>query len=130
MEIIENAKEIEVARSYGDLRENSEYKFALEKRSRLQGELQTLSRQINLARILTKDDIVSNQVGVGTIVSLKDSHGKNITYTLLGPWDADVEKNILSFQSKLAQAMMGHEKGDSFDFQGEKYQVQSIKSFL
>ena len=130
IEIVENAREIEAARAYGDLRENSEYKFALEKRSRLQGELQTLSRQLNIARILTKDDITANQVSVGSIVSLKDSKGRSITYTLLGPWDADPDRNILSFQSKLAQAMIGYEKGDIFDFQGEKYEVQSIKSFL
>lgn len=130
IETVDNAKEIEAARALGDLRENSEYKFALERRSRLQSELKTLSRELNHARVLTKEDIVTTEVGVGTIVEVADPKGKKTTYTLLGPWDADPAKNILSFQSKLAEAMMGKKVGDSFDFQGEKYKITLIKSYL
>lgn len=130
VETVENAKEIEAARSLGDLRENSEYKFALERRSRLQAELGTLSRQLNQARILTREDISLDTVGVGAIVELIDSKGRHVTYTLLGPWDADPEKHILSFQSKLAQSMMGYATGESFEFQGERFTIKKIKSFL
>jgi len=130
VETVDNAREIEAARAHGDLRENAEYKFALERRSRLQGELKTLTHQLNLARILTKEDMTVDQVDVGAIVSLSNSNGAKITYTLLGPWDADPEQNILSFQSKLAQAMMGHKEGETFDFQGESYTVKGIKSYL
>lgn len=130
VETVDNAKEIEAARQHGDLRENSEYKFALERRSRLQGELKRLSRELNRARILTKEDIVTDQVSVGSIVDVMDSKGNKETYTLLGPWDADPEKHILSFQSKLAQVMLGHKKGEAFDFQGEQFVVKGIKSYL
>lgn len=130
VETVDNAKEIEAARQLGDLRENSEYKFALERRSRLQSELKRLSRELNRARILTKEDIMTDQISVGNIVDVIDSSGNKETYTLLGPWDADPEKKILSFQSKLAQVMMGHKKGDAFDFQGEKFVVKAIKSYL
>lgn len=130
VETVDNAKEIEAARALGDLRENAEYKFALERRSRLQGELRTLTQQLNQARILTKDDISLDRVCVGSIVKLVDSSGKAITYTLLGPWDADPDHHILSFQSKLAQAMIGHKEGETFDFQGEQYTVKGIKSYL
>lgn len=129
-EMIENAREIEEARAHGDLRENHEYKLALEKRSRLQGELKMLSRQLNHARILTKNDVITSEVGPGSIVKLEDPKGEKIIYTLLGPWDADPEQNILSFQSKFAQAMMGHEEGDSFNFQGNDYSINSIHSYL
>lgn len=130
VETVDNAKEIEAARALGDLRENSEYKFALERRSRLQGELKTLSHELNKARILTKEDIQTDEVGVGSIIEVVDVKGEKTVYTLLGPWDADPERHILSFQSKLAQTMMGCKKGDSFDFQGEKFTVKSIKSYL
>ncbi len=130
VETVDNAREIEEARSHGDLRENSEYKFALERRARLQGELKTLTRQLNQARILTKDDISTEKVGVGAVVKLLNSEGKKLTYTLLGPWDADPDQYILSFQSKLAQAMIGHKKGETFDFQGEQYKVEEINSYL
>ncbi len=130
IETIDNAREIEAARALGDLRENSEYKFALERRARLQGELKTLSRQIHQARILTKEDIIDDEVGVGSIVDIVDAKGNKTTYVLLGPWDADPEKHILSFQSKFATLMIGHKKGDEFHFQGEQYRIESVKSYL
>ncbi len=130
VETVDNAREIEAARALGDLRENAEYKYALERRSRLQSELRSLSKQLNQARVLTKNDIQANEVGVGTIVHLLDANGKMVTYTILGPWEADPEKNILSFQSKLAQSMMGSKKGDSLNVLGETYTIQKIESYL
>lgn len=130
VETVENAKEIETARSHGDLRENSEYKFALEKRSRLQGELKFLTSQVNKARIITELDIPKNEVGIGSIIDLVNSKGDKITYTLLGPWDADPDNNVLSLQSKFAKGMMGMKKGDRFKFQDEEYTVADIRSYL
>lgn len=130
IEMINNAHEIEEARAHGDLRENAEYKLALEKRTRLQSELKTLSEQINRARILTKQDILPSIVGPGSVVELVDSQGKRISYTLLGPWDADPDNHILSYNSKFSQAMKGHKKGDSFLFQGEQYEVADMRSYL
>jgi|694.fasta_scaffold02776_27 transcription elongation factor GreA-like protein/transcription elongation GreA/GreB family factor len=129
-EMVENAREVEAARALGDLRENSEYKFALEKRSRLQSELKHLAEQINRARIITSNDISNETVGVGAIVEVADSSGKNVFYTILGPWDADPEKGILSAQSKFAQAMFGHRPGEKFNFKDEEYTIISLKSFL
>ncbi len=130
VETVENAKEIEVARGHGDLRENSEFKFALEKRDRLQTELKTLSDQLARTRVLTKEDVQTEEVGVGVIVACANAKGKTVSYTLLGPWDADPDQNILSFQSKLAQAMRGLGIGDTFQIQGESYTIQEIRSFF
>lgn len=130
VEIIDNAREIEAARALGDLRENSEYKFALERRSRLQGELKMLSEQLNKARIVTPEDVHLDEVGIGSIVDVVDSNGNSVRYTLLGPWDADPDKHILSFQSKLVQAMVGCKEGESFRFKEEEYTIAKIKSFF
>ena len=130
VETVENAKEIEVARSHGDLRENSEFKFALEKRDRLQGELKFLSDQMNHARIITKDDISTDEVGIGTIVECETKKGQKIIYTLLGPWEANPDEGILSFQSKLALAMKGLKVDDRFQFQGEEYTIKKIGNYL
>ena len=64
-ETVDNAKEIEAARALGDLRENAEFKAALERRDRLQSELRTLSEQFNRARILTTNDVTTNEVRRG-----------------------------------------------------------------
>lgn len=130
VEIVENAREIEAARSLGDLRENSEYKFALERRSRLNSEMRHLSEQLNRARIITKEDILTDEVGIGSVVELQDSQGNTITYSILGPWDADTDNNVLSSQSKLALAMTGTKKGDKFKFREEEFKILNVKSFL
>ncbi len=130
VEIVENAREIEAARSLGDLRENSEYKFALERRSRLNSELRHLSNQMNRARIISVLDVSTDEIGIGNIVELEDQQGQRITYTILGPWDADPDAGILSLQSKVAQEMVGHKVGDTFTFRNEEYKVVSIKSYL
>ena len=130
VEIVENAREIEAARALGDLRENSEYKFALERRSRLQGELRMLSEQLKRARLITKEDIFPNEVGVGCIVEVMDGKHNKISYTILGPWDADPDAHILSFQSKLAMSMFGLKVNDTFRFRDEDFKILGIKSYL
>lgn len=129
IETVANAREIEQARSHGDLKENAEFKAALEKRSRLQSELKMLSDQVGLARVMTQSDISTDKVGIGCIVSCKNKGGKTLQYTLLGPWDADLEQGIIAFQSKLAQAMKGLSRGDKFQFQGEEFTIENIQSY-
>lgn len=130
IETVENAKEIETARAHGDLRENAEFKAALEKRDRLQGELKLLSDQLNQARIITVNEISTEEVGIGCVVECENTQGKKETYTLLGPWDADPNQKIIAFQSKLAQTMKGLKVGESFQFQGEAFTITAISSYL
>ncbi len=130
VETVANAKEIEVARGHGDLRENAEFKAALEKRDRLQSELKLLSGQFSQARILTKDDVTTDKVGVGVIVDLEQDNGAKVSYTLLGPWDADPDKHILSLQSKLAQSLLGKKVGDEVMIQGKAHTILSLRNYF
>ncbi len=130
VEMVENAREVEAARALGDLRENSEYKFALEKRSHLQSELKRLSDQLNRARIITKDDLSNDEVGIGSHVEIENVTTQQRTaYTILGPWDAKTDANVLSFQSKLAQAMLGAKVGDTFRFRDDEYRILSLGTY-
>ena len=112
------------------LRENAEFKAALERRDRLQSELRTLSEQFNRARILTESDIAADVVGVGAVIDLLDGDGKQSTYTLLGPWEADPDKHILSFQSKLAQSLMGKKVGDEVSIKGKTYKISNLRKYF
>ena len=85
---------------------------------------------MNAARVITKADISLENVGVGNIVECKNGEGKKVTYTLLGPFDADPENHILSFQSKLAQTMTGLTVGDKFQFQADEFTIIGIRSFI
>ena len=129
VEVVENAKEIESARAHGDLRENAEYKAALERRSRLQSELKQLSDQFDCARIISPGDISTEVVGVGAKVTMEKKSGQEISYTILGQWDADPDKNILSYHSRVAQSLLGKTKGNTFEFLGEPVTVTRIESY-
>ncbi|MCP5492309.1 MAG: GreA/GreB family elongation factor [Chlamydiales bacterium] len=129
-EMVENAKEIEEARSHGDLRENAEFKAACERRDRLQSELKTLSDKIAKTQVLNKTLVNTNEVSPGCVVECEDSSKNKVTFTLLGPWDADPEKNILSIQSRFAQEMMGKKVGESFEYQSNRYTVLTILNYF
>jgi transcription elongation factor GreA-like protein/transcription elongation GreA/GreB family factor len=129
VEVVENAREIEAARAHGDLRENSEYKCALERRNRLQAELKSLSDQFNRARLITADDISTDTVSVGTRVSIQSKNGDTATYTILGPWDADPSANILSAESRLAQLLLGKKIGSRVEIKGENAVVKRIEPY-
>lgn len=130
VETVDNAKEIEVARAHGDLRENAEFKSAQERRARLQSEMKLLSTQLSQARILSPEDISTESVGVGAVVDLVNKDGSEVKYKILGPWDADPDKGILSFQSRLASSMTGKKVNESFSFKSQDYTVKDIKSYL
>ena len=86
-----------------------------------------LSEQLNKTRILTSQDIDTSAVSVGTKVSC-ESDGEIKEFSLLGPWDADPAKNILSFQSKLAQNMNGLAIGDSGRMSARSHSTSSWRS--
>ena len=130
IEMLDNAKEIEEARALGDLRENAEYKAALERRARLQTDLKTFADLLNNIKILTKDIIETDKVSIGTIISSSDDKGKKITFTILGPVEADIDKNILSFQSKLAKELLGKTIGEKFEYESKTYTITDIRSVL
>ncbi len=93
-----NSKEIAVARSYGDLRENHEYKAAKEMQKllmRRKGELET---QLVRARGTDFATPRTDVVGIGTIVAVTDlEHNQPEHFTILGAWDSNPEKGIISY---------------------------------
>jgi transcription elongation GreA/GreB family factor len=111
--IPENSKEIGVARSYGDLRENFEFKAAKEMQAVLMRRKSELEAALHRARGTAFESPDTTQVSIGTIVTLRDSDsGEEETYTVLGAWDGDPERGIISYQTAIGQALLGHKLGD------------------
>jgi len=111
--IPENIKEISIARSYGDLRENFEFKAAKEMQRVLGRRRAETERDLALARGTDFANPDTSAVGIGTVVTIKDTtDGRLDTYSILGAWDGDPEKHIVSYQSALAQAIIGKKIGD------------------
>ena len=92
--------------------------------------MKTLSDELHHARVITPDDVHLNEIGVGCKVEIKGSDGTKVSYSILGPWDADPDKNILSFNSKFAQAMTGKKKGEKFQFKDGEYTVVNIDTLF
>lgn len=106
---------IEAARELGDLRENSEYKMAREHDEVLSARRGQLERDIADAEVFDFNSTPTDKVGIGSIVSLVTNKGEELTCTILGAWDSDTAKNIFSYQTPLAQALLDHKVGDTVE---------------
>jgi transcription elongation GreA/GreB family factor len=110
--IPENTKEIALARSYGDLSENFEFKAAKQMQAVLMRRKTELEQMLLNARGTAFQSPDVSRVSIGTVVSLRDSDsGAEETYTILGAWDGDPDRNIISYQAAIAQALLGHSLG-------------------
>src|SRR5207244_8858179 len=88
--IPENSREISVARSYGDLRENFEYKAAKEMQRVLMRRKSEMEHQLSRARGTNFENADTSKVSIGTIVTVKNLDDGSIeTYAILGAWDSD-----------------------------------------
>lgn len=106
---------IEAARELGDLRENSEYKMAREHDELLCARRAQLERDISNATVFDFNTTPADKVGIGSIVSLKSDKGEKLTCSIMGAWDSNTEKNIFSYQTPLAQALLDHKEGETVE---------------
>lgn len=118
--IPENTREIGIARSYGDLRENFEYKAAKEMQTVLMRRKAELEQMLSRARGTGFDNVDSGQVSIGTSVVTRDiESGELSTFHILGAWDSDPAKSIVSYQTAIGQALLGKTAGDTAELPGE-----------
>jgi transcription elongation factor GreA len=111
-EIPQNAEDLGRAASFGDISENAEYSAALEKQERLMRRLREVSDDLERARLLEIDEIGTDRVVIGTQVELRNtdtSEEKN--FILLGPWDADIDRGIISYMSPVGRGLLGKKVG-------------------
>ncbi|MGQ9707263.1 MAG: GreA/GreB family elongation factor [bacterium] len=129
-ELPKSAEEIARARAFGDLRENYEYKAAKERQARLMTKINQLQRELKSARPLQPDQINTTQVNIGCRVQLCDQNGGILEFAILGPWDADPDQGVISFQSPLAQGLLGKKPGDTIQMGEKRLTVVQISRAL
>jgi len=113
-----NSKEIAIARSYGDLRENHEYKAAKEMQKVLLRRKDELEAQFNRARGMNFANAKTDVVGPGTIVVVTDlANNQAETFTILGAWDSDPDKGIISYLTPVAMALVNRKVGEEVEFE-------------
>jgi len=129
-----NSKEIAIARSYGDLRENHEFKAAKEMQKVLMRQKQELEAQLMRARGTDFSNTTTEAVAIGSVVLATDlgtNHPE--TFTILGAWDSDPDKGIISYLSPVGAALLNHKPGEEveFEFHGAKHRhrIEKIEAW-
>jgi transcription elongation GreA/GreB family factor len=130
-----NSKEIAVARSYGDLKENHEFKAAKEMQAVLMRRKAELESMIVSAQGTDFSGVKGDEVAIGTVVEYEHTEGgTKKTVTILGAWDSDPERGILSYQTAVAQALVTKKSGEHAELPSEsgpktKVIIRSIRAF-
>jgi transcription elongation factor GreA len=128
----EVVERIKIARSFGDLSENSEYDSAKEEQAFVEGRITTLENMIRNAKIIAEAANASDSVTLGssvTFVELPD--GDEETYSIVGSAEADPFEGKISNDSPIAKSLLGKKVGDQVSVQtpgGEmSVRITSIK---
>ncbi|PZT54599.1 transcription elongation factor GreA [Paenibacillus silvae] len=128
----ELAERLKLAISYGDLKENSEYHSAKDDQAFMETRILILEKMLTKARVISSDNLDSTQVGIGSTVLLNDlEFAEKIEYQLVGPAEADVSNNKISYESPLGKELMGKEVGSVIHVNAPmgviKYELLEIK---
>jgi transcription elongation factor GreA len=114
----EVAERIKVAIGYGDISENSEYEDAKNEQAFIEGRVITLEKMLRNARIINNDDVDTDTVSVGSIVTLEDMEfNENVEYTIVGTAESDPLSNKISNESPVGKALLGKKKEAIVDVQ-------------
>ena len=106
-------KEIQKAREFGDLRENAEYKAAMERQSMVQARIMHVRNRLFEVESIDLTKIPTDSAAYGSTVILYDlEKEEKVTYKLVTSEESDPEKGLISTVSPIGQALMGKEEGD------------------
>jgi len=114
-----NSKDIAVARSYGDLRENHEFKAAKEMQAVLMRRKAELESMIVSAQGTDFSGVKGDVVDIGTITEIQEEGGAPRKLTILGAWDSDPENGVISYQTAVGQALLKKKPGDAAELPSE-----------
>jgi transcription elongation factor GreA len=128
----ELAARLKLAISYGDLKENSEYHSAKEDQSFMETRIMILEKMLIKAQIVDSSNMDLSTVSVGCIVILNDvEYSEKIEYRVVGPAEADVLDNKISYESPLGKELIGKKVGDIISVNAPmgiiKYELLEIK---
>lgn len=125
----EIADKIQAAIQLGDLSENAEYHDAKDEMGMLEGRIMQIEDQIKNAVVIEEGKGERDVVEVGCTVEV-EVDGDKMTYTIVGPNEADPAQGFISNETPLADALIDHKAGDRVEFEapsGTKvYKILSV----
>jgi transcription elongation factor GreA len=106
-------KEIQKAREFGDLRENAEYKAAMERQSIVQARIMQIRQRLSEVDSIDVSKIPTDRIAYGSEVVLYDlDRDEDVKYKLVTSEESDPENGLISTVSPIGQSLMGKEEGD------------------
>ena len=125
------AKVIDEARELGDLKENAEYHAAKERQGLMEARITELQDVVGRAQVVDPSKLPHARVSFGSTVLLTDHEtDKEIKYTIVGAYESNPAKHLISIQSPMARAMIGKEEGEEIEVSlpsGDKtYDIEEI----
>jgi len=129
VEIPRNTEELRTAAAHGDLRENFEYKSARERQEMLSARAQRMHDELRRARAIDPSSIDPGAVRVGTRVHLTAGTAAPVVLTILGPWDSDPARGIVSYLAPAVTSLLGKRVGEDVRFGEATYRVTEIAAW-
>lgn len=125
-------KAIAEARAHGDLSENAEYHAAREKQSFIEGRILELESRIAGAEVIDVSKLNGDQVKFGaSVVVIDEDTEDTVTYQIVGEYEADLKKGMLSITAPISRALIGKKKGDTVEVTTPKgtksYEIMEVK---
>ncbi|EJF06353.1 transcription elongation factor [Thiovulum sp. ES] len=109
-------EEVQTAREHGDLKENAEYHAAKEKQRLLDKKLEELNSLLADSQIIDPSKLPHDIVSFGSTVTIVDlDTEEEATYTIVGSYEADVDRDIISYNSPLAKVLLGKPVGEELE---------------
>lgn len=108
------AEKIKIARGFGDLSENSEYDEAKNEQAKIEARIVDLEIMLKDIKVLDDSEITNDKVMLGVnVVVLDEQTGKTREFKLVGTAEANAGKGMISDESPIGKALMGHSTGDT-----------------
>ena len=104
---------IKIARSFGDLSENSEYTSAKDEQSTIESKISSLIEQIQYAKVVDADTVADDEVSIGKKVTVQEDGEEPDVYLIVGASESDPDNDKISNESPIAKALIGKHTGDT-----------------
>ena len=111
-------KRIKIARSYGDLSENSEYESAKDKQSFVESRISQIEHMLQYSVIIDNNDVAADEVSMGRQVTFKELPDEEPeTYQIVGESESDPLNGKISNESPMAKGLIGHKVGEEVEIE-------------
>ena len=129
---VDVAEKIKIARSFGDISENSEYDAAREEEALLEQEISQIEEDLKVAQIIDNKKVNKDVISVGAEVDVYDKvYKEDLTFKIMGSFESDPTKGLISNESPIGKALIGQKVGSTVEVKTPMetlvFEVKSIR---